>query len=56
MYASSVGESFFLNPFCTDPEDVFRMLRGMTSGTAAGPHFLSVLQHMLLIRDDYYAR
>jgi polyhydroxyalkanoate synthesis regulator phasin len=39
-----------------DPEDVFRMLRGMTSGTPAGPHFLSVLQHMLLIRDDFYAR
>ena len=32
------------------------MLRGVTSGTPSGPHFLSVLQHLLLIRDDYHAR
>ena len=40
----------------TDPEEVFRMLRQMTHGTAAELHFLSILQHMLLIRDDYWAR
>ena len=32
------------------------MLRGLTSGTPAGPHFLSVLQHLLLVRDDFFAR
>ena len=32
------------------------MVRSITQNTTAGQHFLSVLQHMLLIRDDYYAR
>ena len=48
--------SFSLNSFPTEPEDVFKMLRALTSGTPAGPHFLSVMQHLLLIRDDFFAR
>ncbi len=32
------------------------MLRHMTAGTASEHHFLSILQHMMVIRDDYWAR
>ncbi len=32
------------------------MVRSITQNTIAGNHFLSILQHMLLIRDDYFAR
>ncbi len=28
----------------------------MTAGTASEHHFLSILQHMMVIRDDYWAR
>ena len=45
-----------LNPLFTDPDILFLMLREITSGTPAGPHFLSVLQHMLLIRNDFYSQ
>ena len=47
---------FCLNPLCTEPEEVFKMLRGLTSGTPAGQPFLSILQHLLLVRDDFFAR
>ena len=40
----------------TEPHEVYRMLRNMTQGTPAEPYFLSILQHLLLIRDDYWAR
>jgi hypothetical protein len=40
----------------SEPEEVFKMLRGLTSGTPAGQPFLSILQHLLLVRDDFYAR
>ena len=48
--------SLTLSLSLTEPEEVFRMLRNMTVGTKAEHYFLSVLQHMLLIRDDYWAR
>ena len=40
----------------TDPIEVFRMLNAMTHETPAATYFLSILQHMLLIRDDYFIR
>lgn len=40
----------------TEPHEVYRMLRNMTQDTPAEVFFLSILQHMLLIRDDYWAR
>ena len=47
---------FFFNSFLTDPVEVFRMVNGMVIGTNAENYFLSILQHMMLIRDDYWAR
>ena len=35
-----------------DPRDVFEFLYNSTRGTHAGDHFLSIMQHMLFIRDD----
>ena len=46
----------FLNFFLTDPVEVFRMVNSMVHSTTADPYFLSILQHMMLIRDDYWAR
>lgn len=40
----------------TEPHEVYRMLCNMTQQTNAEGYFLSILQHMLLIRDDYWAR
>lgn len=40
----------------TEQHEVYRMLRSMTQGTPAEVYFLSILQHLLLIRDDYWAR
>ena len=35
-----------------DPTDVFQFLHNSTRGTHAGDHFLSILQHLLFIRDQ----
>ncbi|KAJ8469007.1 hypothetical protein ONZ51_g9273 [Trametes cubensis] len=35
-----------------NPEDVYNALRAKTSDTKAKDHFLSILQHMLLIREE----
>ena len=35
-----------------DPKDVFQYLYNSSKGTLAGDHFLSILQHLLFIRDD----
>ena len=32
------------------------MLRHMTAGTPSEQYFLSILQHMMVIRDDFWAR
>jgi hypothetical protein len=39
-----------------DSHEVFRLINSMTHETPSAPHFLSILQHMLLIRDDYFVR
>ena len=40
----------------TEPHEVYRMLTNMTQQTPAEVYFLSILQHLLLVRDDYWAR
>ena len=47
---------FLLNSLFTEPEEVFKMIRYMTAGTPSEQHFLSILQHMMVIRDDFWAR
>ncbi|XP_077984469.1 protein diaphanous homolog 2-like isoform X2 [Glandiceps talaboti] len=37
-------------------DDVFRLINNAVMDTNAEPYFLSILQHLLLIRDDAYAR
>ena len=37
-------------------DDVYDMVKNSVLNTAAAPYFLSILQHLLYIRDDYYAR
>ena len=39
-----------------EPESVFNLLMLTCQGTGAATYFLSILQHLLLIRDDFYAR
>ena len=39
-----------------EPESVFNLLMSTVQGTGAATYFLSILQHLLVIRDDFYAR
>ena len=39
-----------------DINDVFELVKNSVEGTAAEPFFLSVLQHLLCIRDDFQVR
>ncbi|XP_048589286.1 protein diaphanous homolog 2 isoform X2 [Nematostella vectensis] len=39
-----------------DPGEIFSILNNLVQDTAADNLFLSILQHLLLIRDDVYAR
>ncbi|XP_017554973.1 protein diaphanous homolog 3 isoform X4 [Pygocentrus nattereri] len=39
-----------------DVGDVFNMLFSVVKDTAAEVHFLSILQHLMLIRNDYFVR
>uniref|UniRef100_A0A452SWQ3 Protein diaphanous homolog 1 n=1 Tax=Ursus americanus TaxID=9643 RepID=A0A452SWQ3_URSAM len=45
-----------LSPFFTDFSDVFQILLNTVKDSKAEPHFLSILQHLLLVRNDYEAR
>ena len=38
------------------PEDCFYAVKGLIQGSPALPYFASILQHLLLIRDDAVAR
>eukprot|EP00794_Sanderia_malayensis_P007389 gene7389-8209_t len=40
----------------TDPDELFKLVKNLNKDTASEPHFLSILQHLLLIRDDVHAR
>ena len=39
-----------------EPESVFNLLLTTVQGTGAATYLLSILQHLLLIRDDFYVR
>ncbi|CAG14562.1 unnamed protein product, partial [Tetraodon nigroviridis] len=41
---------------CTDTWDVFNMVQSVVKDSPAEPYFLSILQHLLLIRNDYFVR
>ncbi|KAG7266048.1 hypothetical protein CRUP_013777, partial [Coryphaenoides rupestris] len=41
---------------CTDVRDVFEVLFNTVKDSKAEGHFLSLLQHLLLVRSDYTAR
>uniref|UniRef100_A0A2I3GZ85 Protein diaphanous homolog 1 n=1 Tax=Nomascus leucogenys TaxID=61853 RepID=A0A2I3GZ85_NOMLE len=45
-----------LLPFSTDFNEVFQILLNTVKDSKAEPHFLSILQHLLLVRNDYEAR
>ncbi|KTG32209.1 hypothetical protein cypCar_00001969, partial [Cyprinus carpio] len=45
-----------LNHLCTDMGEVYHLLSNMVKDTSSEPYFLSILQHLLLIRNDYYIR
>ncbi|TRZ07725.1 hypothetical protein HGM15179_019382, partial [Zosterops borbonicus] len=47
---------YFLNNVCTDVSEVFHLLHNMVKDTSSENYFLSILQHFLLIRNDYYVR
>ena len=49
-------EKIFLNNILTDPDEVYKLVRNVNKDTPSEGYFLSVLQHLLLIRDDVYAR
>uniref|UniRef100_A0A087YF06 Diaphanous related formin 2 n=1 Tax=Poecilia formosa TaxID=48698 RepID=A0A087YF06_POEFO len=40
----------------TDMNEVYHLLSNMVKDTASETYFLSILQHLLLIRNDYYIR
>ncbi|XP_055363407.1 protein diaphanous homolog 3-like isoform X2 [Betta splendens] len=39
-----------------DVGDVFSIVMSMVKDSSAEPHFLSILQHLMLIRNDYFVR
>lgn len=39
-----------------DIQDCFEVLKNLTLDTPSEPYFLSILQHLLFIRDDIYIR
>lgn len=40
----------------TDPGEIFQILLNTVKDSKAEQHFLSLLQHLLLVRNDYDAR
>lgn len=47
---------FFLYLLSTDMNEVYHLLYNMLKDTAAENYLLSILQHFLLIRNDYFIR
>uniref|UniRef100_A0A8C6WU02 Diaphanous-related formin 3 n=1 Tax=Neogobius melanostomus TaxID=47308 RepID=A0A8C6WU02_9GOBI len=41
---------------CTDAGDVFSIVHSMVKDSSAEPYFLSILQHLMLIRNDFLIR
>uniref|UniRef100_A0A8C3J7U7 Protein diaphanous homolog 2 n=1 Tax=Calidris pygmaea TaxID=425635 RepID=A0A8C3J7U7_9CHAR len=53
---NDIRSFYFLNNVCTDVNEVFHLLYNMLKDTSSENYFLSILQHFLLIRNDYYVR
>uniref|UniRef100_A0A672V9I2 Diaphanous related formin 2 n=1 Tax=Strigops habroptila TaxID=2489341 RepID=A0A672V9I2_STRHB len=53
---NDIRSLYFLNNICTDVNEVFHLLYNMLKDTSSENYFLSILQHFLLIRNDYYVR
>uniref|UniRef100_A0A663FIM8 Diaphanous related formin 2 n=1 Tax=Aquila chrysaetos chrysaetos TaxID=223781 RepID=A0A663FIM8_AQUCH len=53
---NDIRSLYFLNNVCTDVNEVFHLLYNMLKDTSSENYFLSILQHFLLIRSDYYVR
>uniref|UniRef100_A0A8C0BX89 Protein diaphanous homolog 2 n=1 Tax=Buteo japonicus TaxID=224669 RepID=A0A8C0BX89_9AVES len=53
---NDIRSLYFLNKICTDVNEVFHLLYNMLKDTSSENYFLSILQHFLLIRSDYYVR
>ncbi|KAK7919031.1 hypothetical protein WMY93_010315 [Mugilogobius chulae] len=51
-----LDDIFFFNLSCNDVREVFEILVNTVKDSKAEGHFLSVMQHLLLIRNDYLAR
>uniref|UniRef100_A0A8C2U039 Diaphanous related formin 2 n=1 Tax=Coturnix japonica TaxID=93934 RepID=A0A8C2U039_COTJA len=51
-----LSKIYFLNNVLTDVNEVFQFLYNMLKDTSSENRFLSILQHFLLIRNDYYVR
>uniref|UniRef100_A0A8C1J1E5 Diaphanous-related formin 3 n=1 Tax=Cyprinus carpio TaxID=7962 RepID=A0A8C1J1E5_CYPCA len=49
-------QCLLLNTVRTDIGDVFNVLYSSVKDTSAENHFLSILQHLLLVRNDYFAQ
>ncbi|KAK7803733.1 hypothetical protein U0070_002110, partial [Myodes glareolus] len=56
MHYSSRIFNVFLYSLSTDMNEVYHLLYNMLKDTAAENYLLSILQHFLLIRNDYYIR
>ncbi|TDH16931.1 hypothetical protein EPR50_G00003180 [Perca flavescens] len=61
LSSNSVSVSLFLFTYksltlCTDVGDVFSIVQSMVKDSSAEPYFLSILQHLMLIRNDYLVR
>ncbi|KTF84236.1 hypothetical protein cypCar_00024549 [Cyprinus carpio] len=52
----SLLQCLLLNTVRTDIGDVFNVLYSSVKDTSAENHFLSILQHLLLVRNDYFAQ
>jgi len=55
-YITNRMYSCALNNPCTDMGEVYHLLSNMVKDTGSESYFLSILQHLLLIRNDYYIR
>ena len=49
-------DGYFLNGRDTDVQEVFTVISNLVKGSPAAGYLLSLLQHLLLIRSDFFAR
>ena len=57
VLAAMAFECVVLNRWaCTDATEVFQMLLNTVKDSKAEGYFLSLLQHLLMVRNDYLVR